>query len=78
MATGGKVKGEIIYDSPVRAPIEAGAPLAELILKPEGLEEMRVPLVAANAVDRGGFMVRMKTVSGILLERLNQGPEGAF
>ncbi|MDU8927350.1 D-alanyl-D-alanine carboxypeptidase family protein [Alisedimentitalea sp. MJ-SS2] len=77
-ATGGKIKGEIIYDSPVRAPIKEGAPLAELVLKPVGLEEMRVPLVAANAVERGGFLVRMKTVSGILLERLNQGPEGAF
>ena len=78
LATGSKVKGEIVYTNPVRAPIQQGAPLAELILRPEGLEETRVPLVAQQAVARGGFMVRIKTVSGILLERLSQGPEGAF
>ncbi|MDQ2090099.1 D-alanyl-D-alanine carboxypeptidase family protein [Marimonas arenosa] len=77
LTAGGKVEAELIYDNPVNAPIRQGAPLAELILKPDGLEELRVPLVAASDVGRGGFMVRMKTVSGILLKRLNEGPEGA-
>ena len=74
---GGKVQAELIYDNPVTAPIHKGAPLAELIIRPEGLEELRVPLVAASDVARGGFMVRMKTVSGLLLQRLSEGPEGA-
>ena len=78
VASDGKVAGEIVYQSPVRAPIKKGDPLAELIVRPEGLEEMRVPLMAASDVGRGGFAVRMRTVSGILLDRLNQGPEGAF
>ena len=52
--------------------------LAELILAPEGLPETRVPLVASEDVARGGFAARLKTVSGLLLTRLSQGPEGAL
>ena len=74
----GKVAGEIIYQSPVRAPIKKGDELAELILQPEGLDALRVPLVAASDVGRGGFVVKVRTVAGILLDRLNKGPEGAF
>jgi D-alanyl-D-alanine carboxypeptidase (penicillin-binding protein 5/6) len=78
VASNGKVAGEIVYQSPVRVPVKKGDPLAELIVKPEGLEEMRVPLLAAADVGRGGFKVRLSTVAGILLDRLNNGPEGAF
>ena len=78
VASNGKVAGEIVYQSPVRVPVKKGDPLAELIVKPDGLEEMRVPLLAAADVGRGGFKVRLSTVAGILLDRLNNGPEGAF
>ncbi len=74
----GKVAGEIVYQSPVPAPVTKGDPMGELIVRPEGLEEMRVPLIAASDVGRGGFAVRVRTVAGILLDRLNEGPEGAF
>lgn len=74
----GKVAGEIVFNSPVSAPVSAGDQLAELIMRPEGLEELRVPLAAAKDVRRGGFVVRVRTVAGILLDRLNKGPEGAF
>ncbi|UYV36718.1 D-alanyl-D-alanine carboxypeptidase [Rhodobacteraceae bacterium D3-12] len=78
VTSNGKVDGEIVYQSPVRAPVKKGDKLAELIVRPEGLEEMRVPLMAAADVARGGFTVRVKTVAMILLDRLNKGPEGAF
>lgn len=78
VAGGGKISAEIAYTGPLRAPISKGQPLAELVMRPEGLEETRIPLVADRDVARGGFMVRIKTVSGILLDRLNRGPEGAF
>ncbi|WP_137701510.1 D-alanyl-D-alanine carboxypeptidase family protein [Marimonas lutisalis] len=73
-----KVPAEIVYTGPFSAPIRKGQELAELIIRPEGLEETRVKLVADRDVQRGGFMVRMKTVSSILIDRLNKGPEGAF
>ncbi|MCM2561710.1 D-alanyl-D-alanine carboxypeptidase [Lutimaribacter sp. EGI FJ00015] len=73
-----EVKAEVVYTGPIRAPIEKGQELAELILAPEGLPETRVPLVADRAIERGGFVSRVTTASTVLLRRLNEGPEGGF
>ena len=54
---------EVVHSGPVRAPVSRGEQLAELVLSPEGLPEMRVPLVASRDVDKGGFMARLKAVS---------------
>ncbi|KJS40202.1 MAG: D-Ala-D-Ala carboxypeptidase [Roseovarius sp. BRH_c41] len=75
---GGELKGEVVYTGPVRAPVAKGDVLAELVFAPEGLPKTRVPLVAAEDVPQGGFMTRIRTVSGVLLTRLQQGPEGAL
>ena len=72
------LNAEVVYNGPVRAPITQGDELAELVFAPEGLPETRVPLVAAQDVPKGGFVARLRTVSGLLLTRLKQGPEGAF
>lgn len=75
---GDDLKAEVVYQGPVRAPIAKGDELGELVFAPEGLPETRVPLVAAQDVPRGGFVARLRTVSGLLLARLKQGPEGAL
>lgn len=75
---GDQVAAEVIYKGPLQAPIAKGDRLAELVITPEGMPETRVPLLAAKDVARGGFGVRLKTVSGILIKRLRQGPEGAL
>ena len=75
---GDQVAAQVVYTGPVRAPVAAGDQLAELVLTPEGLPETRVPLVAAEAVAQGGFVTRLRTVSGLLLKRLQEGPEGAL
>lgn len=75
---GDDIAAEVVYTGPIRAPIEKGQPLAELIFTPEGLPETRVTLVADRAVDNGGFVSRMTTASSVLLRKLNEGPEGAF
>lgn len=72
------LKAEVIYEGPLRAPVLRGDPVGELVFKPEGLPETRVPLVASDDVLKGGFIPRLKTVSGLLLTRLQQGPEGAL
>ncbi|WP_101068846.1 D-alanyl-D-alanine carboxypeptidase family protein [Roseovarius salinarum] len=72
------VEGEVVYTGPVRAPVEKGDRLAELVFAPGELPEVRVPLVATDDVARGGFMSRIRTVSGLLLTRLRRGPEGAL
>lgn len=73
-----ELAAEVVYNGPLRAPFAKGDELAELVLKPADLPEMRVPLVAAQDVAAGGFAVRLRTVSGLLLARLRQGPEGAL
>lgn len=73
-----ELSGEVVFTGPVTAPIAAGQILGELIFTPEGLPETRVPLVAANAVEGGGFLVRMTTVAQTLLKRLAAGPETAM
>ncbi|QIE44866.1 D-alanyl-D-alanine carboxypeptidase [Pseudohalocynthiibacter aestuariivivens] len=73
-----EVKAEVIYDGPIQAPVAQGDRLGTLIVKPEGMQEVEVPLIAAASVARGGFVTRIKTVSGLLLTRLQQGPEGAL
>ena len=72
------LKAEVVYTGPVRAPVTKGDELAELVFAPEGLPETRVPLVASEDVPVGGFGVRLMTVSRVLLNRLQQGPEGAL
>ncbi|MEM6375833.1 MAG: D-alanyl-D-alanine carboxypeptidase family protein [Pseudomonadota bacterium] len=69
----GPLAAEIVYTGPIEAPIQAGQEVAELLISPEGMPEMRVALLATEAVARGGFMVRLKTVSEILFQRLLTG-----
>ena len=44
------------------------------MITPEGLPEIRRPLFAANDVPLGGFVVRMKTVGGIVLKDVIGNP----
>jgi D-alanyl-D-alanine carboxypeptidase (penicillin-binding protein 5/6) len=73
----GRLTAQVVYTGPVRAPVAKGDRLAEIVLSPEGLPEMRVPLVATEAVAPGGFTTRLRMVARQLLDRLREGPEGA-
>ncbi|MEX0281697.1 MAG: D-alanyl-D-alanine carboxypeptidase family protein [Arenibacterium sp.] len=64
-----QVTAEVIYDDPVQAPVAQGQRIAELVIRPEGLPEMRLPLVAADTVPSGGFGVRVRTAAEQLLAR---------
>ncbi|EIE50391.1 D-alanyl-D-alanine carboxypeptidase [Salipiger aestuarii] len=70
---GTTLDAEVVYTGPLKAPIAAGQQLAELIIRPEGLPEHRVPLFAAREVASGGFGKRMMTVSQVLFKRLQEG-----
>ncbi|MEO3416242.1 D-alanyl-D-alanine carboxypeptidase family protein [Roseovarius sp. CAU 1744] len=72
------LNAEVVYTGPIRAPIAKGDELAELVFAPDGLPETRIKLVASDDVAKGGFLARLRTVSGLLLTRLQQGPEGAL
>ena len=71
-----EISAEVVYTGPIEAPISAGDPLAELVFSPEGLPEVRLPLVADRDVPGGGFLSRMTTAAMVLVSKLIQGPEG--
>ncbi|MFW8594941.1 D-alanyl-D-alanine carboxypeptidase family protein [Cribrihabitans neustonicus] len=72
-----KIEAEVVYTGPVDAPVKKGQRLAELVMKPEDLPEVRLPLVAAEDVPAGGFAVRVKTAAQVLMKRFLRGPGDA-
>ena len=72
------LQAEVVYTGPVHAPVTKGQKLAELVFTPDGLGEIRQPLVADRDVPTGGFLVRVQTAARVLLTRLAKGPEGAM
>lgn len=69
---------EVVYTGPIAAPIAEGQQLAELVIRPDGLEEVRVPLFAGSAVPAAGILNRVGTVGGQLLGRVLGGAEDAL
>ncbi|MVO16658.1 D-alanyl-D-alanine carboxypeptidase [Rhodobacteraceae bacterium CY05] len=76
--SGKQINAEVVYTGPIEAPIVKGQELAKLVLKPEDLPEIRLPLVAAKDVPSGGFLVRVMSAADILVSRFLTGPEGAM
>jgi len=72
---GDSLSAEVVYSGPLNAPIRKGDQLAELVFTPDGLSEIRIPLVADREVARGGFLSRITTAIKVLLEQINQGPK---
>ena len=61
---------------PVEAPIAAGAVLGRLEVALPGIAPVSVPLVAAEAVERGGIMARLEAAARLLMRRLLAAIEG--
>lgn len=76
--SGNQIEAEVVYTGPVTAPVTKGQKLAELLVKPQDLPEMRLPLVAEKDIPAGGFVIRVKTAAEVLIARFLQGPEGAL
>ncbi|WP_372571430.1 D-alanyl-D-alanine carboxypeptidase family protein [Ruegeria jejuensis] len=72
-----EITAEVVYDGPINAPIKKGQQLAELIIKPEELPEIRRPLVAAQDVPLGGFVIRLKTAGLMLFDQFVNAPAGS-
>ena len=70
------LKGEIVYNGPLTAPIKAGDTVAELHIDLPDLPDAQVPLVAANDVARGGFVVHLQTGAADLVEKLAERSGG--
>lgn len=73
-----QAKLRIIYDGPVAAPIKKGAAIGRLEIIVPDIPPVNVPLLATEAVERGGFLTRIQAATQLLLgnimpERLRSG-----
>lgn len=73
VSSGSDVEAEVVYNSPIQAPITAGDEVGELVIRRGDLPETRVPLVADATVAAGGFNSRMRTAADLLLARFMAG-----
>lgn len=64
------VSAELVYRGPLEAPLEAGQDVGELVVTRTGLPEMRVPLVTAEAVTKGGFGPRLRMAASVLMRKI--------
>lgn len=60
---------EVIYDSPVPAPITAGDELARLVVRVPGLPERTIALVAVADVPKAGFVGRLMAAARSLWQQ---------
>ncbi len=70
------ITAEAQFTGPLTAPVLSGTAVGELVITGETIEEIRVPLVAAEDVPAGGFMVRMRTAADIVLQEVLGGSDG--
>ncbi len=69
---------EVVFESPVEAPIAAGDPIAELVVAREGLPEARLPLAAERDVARGGLVPRLRSAGLVLIDRVMGEAQALF
>ena len=65
-----KLTANVVYTGPIEAPIEEGQTLAQLQIDIPGIPMATIPLVAEQAVPKGGFKSRLRTAFGILVNRV--------
>ncbi|HUS54698.1 MAG TPA: D-alanyl-D-alanine carboxypeptidase family protein [Thermohalobaculum sp.] len=71
-----KAEITVHFSEPVEAPIEAGAELGRLEVLLPDVSLVSVPLVAVEAVERGGVVTRLEAAARLLVHRLLQSTEG--
>lgn len=57
------IKVSVVYDGPVKAPIRKGQQIGKLVVSGDNLQAAEIPLVAAEDVEKMGFLGRI--VSGV-------------
>ena len=60
------ISTQLVYSSPIKAPITAGTKIAELIVSIQGLADKSFPIVAGETVTEGNFWGRFKASAEIL------------
>lgn len=65
-----QLKATVTYTGPIRAPIKAGTQEATLLVSAPGMEDRKIPLVAATDVGKGGIGKRLATAAAQLLREV--------
>jgi len=65
----------IEYIGPLKAPLNKGDPVAELVIKSQDLPETRKALVVDSSIPAGGFFVQIRTAGEYLFNVLFAKPE---
>jgi D-alanyl-D-alanine carboxypeptidase (penicillin-binding protein 5/6) len=73
VSAGDEIAAEVVYNGPLQAPLEQGQQIAELVIKAGDLPQVRVPLVAEDSSTAGGFSVRMRTATSVLMKSIGIG-----
>lgn len=71
-----EMTAELVYKSPVPAPILAGQHIGELVITVPEMGEQRIALHAAQPVAVGGFGVRMRSALDTVLRRISGAEAG--
>lgn len=69
---------EVVFQSPLNAPVSAGDVVGELVVTREGLPDARLPLVADRDVAYGGFVPRVRSAALTLVDRVIGEAEKLF
>ncbi|MEO1494302.1 MAG: D-alanyl-D-alanine carboxypeptidase family protein [Pseudomonadota bacterium] len=69
-----KAELRIRYDGPVPAPIAPGDQIGYVEIQVPEFPPVRVPLVAIEGVDRGGFLSRIEAAGYLVLENITPDP----
>lgn len=64
------LKGELVFNGPLAAPIAAGSEVGQLIIRATGLPDRSVPLIAAQDVAKAGVFGRMGAAAKHIYSRL--------
>ena len=70
------ITAQAVFDSPVPAPVVAGQRLGDLVVSVPDMPDRRVPLVAADSVAEGGFMIRLQAAANVLMRDLRRVQSG--
>ena len=62
-----KVPAEVVYSGPLEAPVTKGQEVGTLLISPDGMPQVSVPLIAGENVAKGGFFVRLRAAAAALL-----------
>lgn len=62
------LSAEVVYRSPLEAPITKGQEVARMIITRADLPETEIPLYADRDITRGGFLPRVRTAASVLFD----------